>query len=551
MRAQVEKRYASEVSRAYEDGAAALEQDDINGGDNVIILDDDIPAIVLNTIKRTINSQDSVPDDADLFSFGVDSVACMQIRAFLQTKILPSTSPQLPLNFVYDCGTIDKISRYLIGARKGQSIEKEDEVQLMRDLVKEYSSFHDKTEEFVKIFGNGIFDFHTSGQVAILTGATGALGAHILALLRDSPRVSQIHCLVRAATESAAHERVFKSLRARRKDASSSDADLNKKIFCHPFKLSDPFLGLPKRLYKGLADRTTTIIHAAWAVNFSMRLPSFVKDHINGLRNLIGFALTSPSAMSPRFVFCSSTASVLGPHATSPVQESISDDPLAASPLGYSRSKWVAEAICDVVQKGSELRGNLAVLRIGQLCGDTQHGVWNQSEAWPLMLGSVKVTGILPELKDDLGWLPVDIAAKAVLEIALAKDLCQHKDSESETPVYHVLNPCKQTNWSDLLRWMHRLAPGFETLTPSDWVVNLDGLEGEARHHPARKLIGLWREAYCNNQKEDSTKEATTFTMENTMKIAPSMRDIKPIDEELFEKLWTWIEKTDSGASSH
>lgn len=59
------------------------------------------------------------------------------------------------------------------------------------------------------------------------------------------------------------------------------------------------------------------------------------------------------------------------------------------------------------------------MLRIGQLCGDRESGVWNATEAWPLMLASGRVAGCLPGLEGEaLGWLAVDLAAEAVAEVA-------------------------------------------------------------------------------------------------------------------------------------
>lgn len=612
MRGQAEQRYASSINAAYDASTITPAHENNIKGSHVEVSDEEVPTTILQIVKGVIDNVDTIPGHADLFSFGVDSVACMQIRALLQRELLPGNSTQLPLNVVYDCGTIHQLSKYLISARKGRSVDEIDEIQMMRDLVKEYSIIQDMRTETSSISGNEVSEPKVTGEVVILTGATGTLGAHILALLRDSPKVSQIHCLVRAATEYAAHERVFKSLRARRREAQSPSEDLSRKISCHPCKLSEPLLGLPKGLYRSLADRVTIIVHAAWAVNFSMRLPSFIKDHISGLRNLFAFALSSSNIASPRFVSCSSTASVLGQHAgsvisgarpdftsvlqaanakvfgnqsttqlsqqyksaravddafynavdwdqvslleqqtTSAIPEAISSDPRAASSLGYSRSKWVAEAICDAANQYSGLRGNIAVLRIGQLCGDTRYGIWNKSEAWPLMLSSVKVTGCLPNLKESLDWLPVDIAAEAVLEVALVEKLCHPQENKSKTPVYHILNPSTQTTWSDLLRWMHKLMPDFHIIAPAEWVTKLTNLEGEAANNPARKLIGLWREAYCKDSEESEKKEDVRFAMEQTKKIAPSMRDIQPVDEKLFRKLWSWIDHIDSDASSN
>lgn len=60
----------------------------------------------------------------------------------------------------------------------------------------------------------------------------------------------------------------------------------------------------------------------------------------------------------------------------------------------------MGEAICEAAHRTTRLNGRMHVLRIGQLCGDTKGGIWNVTEAWPLMLSSVSVTGTLPNLEE-------------------------------------------------------------------------------------------------------------------------------------------------------
>lgn len=549
LRGQAEKRYAQEIARAY-DSRPDSYSNGIPSSTEDEVTDDDVPTAVSQVIQRVLGTSNSIPGESDLFSLGVDSVHCMQIRALLQERLLPSSAAHVPLNVVYDCGTIKRLANYLISVRKGQRVELEDETQMMRNLVQEYSSFSSEPlYSPVAALSNMTNSAPSSGEVVILTGATGALGAHILSLLRSSGRVSEVHCFVRAATPAAANERVSKSLLARNK--APMDPTYSK-IKCHQCKLSDPALGLHPSTYKDLTTRTTLVIHAAWAVNFSTRLSSFVKDHIAGLRNLIDFALASKKTNPLRFLFCSSTASVLGSQSTSPIAERISHDPMSASPLGYSRSKWVAESICEQAHLHTRLRDHIEVLRIGQLCGDTESGIWNVTEAWPLMLSSVKVTGSLPKLQGErLEWLPVDVAAEAVIEISLSEKTCQGA-AYSDIPVYHLLNPSTQGTWGDLLFWLQKMSPAFKIVSPSTWVSQLDNLTGEAAKHPARKLLGLWKAAYYNDrggkpkqeeQRQVEERQERIFDMTETKNIAPVMRDVKPIGEDHFKKIWGWIEK--------
>jgi thioester reductase-like protein len=124
-----------------------------------------------------------------------------------------------------------------------------------------------------------------------------------------------------------------------------------------------------------------------------------------GTRNLINL-IHQTKRPDSRFLFCSSIASVLGgPSSFETVTENWSDDPSTASPIGYSQSKWVTEAICHRAnqQPGIESdspRGRVQVLRIGQLCGDTLGGYWNEKEGWPLLLRTAETTGSLPLLTE-------------------------------------------------------------------------------------------------------------------------------------------------------
>jgi thioester reductase-like protein len=118
-----------------------------------------------------------------------------------------------------------------------------------------------------------------------------------------------------------------------------------------------------------------------------------------GTRNLLDMlAAASPGS---RLYFCSSLASVLArPPPDGRILEAPSLDPSTASPIGYSQSKWVTEAICRSASESARLRGRVHVLRIGQLCGDTMTGHWNEKEGWPLLIRTGQTTGCLPLLND-------------------------------------------------------------------------------------------------------------------------------------------------------
>lgn len=83
LRAQAEKRYEKEIQKAYERGEYAMDGE--ASMTKSIIPEHEIPTVVLEIVKDVMGTQDRIAEDADLFSFGVDSVACMAIRAKLQS----------------------------------------------------------------------------------------------------------------------------------------------------------------------------------------------------------------------------------------------------------------------------------------------------------------------------------------------------------------------------------------------------------------------------------------------------------------------------------
>ncbi|KAI4243708.1 MAG: hypothetical protein L6R40_003321 [Gallowayella cf. fulva] len=577
LRVQAEKRYEKNIHDSYTQNTKREDGDKNMGGP--LVPEHEIPMAVLQIIKIVLGTNDRIAEEADLFSHGVDSVACMAIRAKLQSRVLDPKAPTLPLNVVYDCGNIKRLSKYLVDIRHGRLTESEDEIQLMKDLATQYSSGVEQLESLGT--SNGIVekdstkpgqDEEKHGEYVLLTGATGALGAHILHLLRSRAKISRITCLVRAASPLAAHERVSKSLIARGKpglppfsDSKSTlrqdSASPSATVICSPASLSDRDLALHPSIYTHLTHTTTLIIHAAWAVNFTARLRSFEKDHVAGLSHLLNLAHSSSrNRQSPRFLFLSSTASVTNTPATDhPIPERISTTPTDASPLGYSRSKWVAESICasysnrvtspSPQSNPKAPKANIAILRIGQLTSDTEHGIWNISEAWPLMLSTAPALHALPDLGDQaLDWLPVDTAAKAVLEVAesmkdVATDDGGVENADTTSPqIFHILNPSSSPTWSDLLAAIKDASPvlDLDVLPPREWLQRLERFEGDL---PAKKLVGVWEKAFAGERGGGQV----VFGVERAKEVSMVMREVGPLDEMFLERMWRWVEGLAAG----
>jgi len=551
LRNKAEETYSAEIEGAYTGLTASLSEE---------VGDDEVANLLKEKVQGIVSKGDVEPEE-DLHSYGVDSVASIQIRYTLR-QLLPKESEEPPLSIVEDCGTIAKLSAYVVKSRHGEDYsaggDNEDETQLMQELAEQYGNFEDMSDLPQVIKSNGTSHSplpKQKGEVIVLTGATGALGAHILNFYRSKTSVTKIYCLVRGATPHAATERVDKSLIARGLPALQEE-----KVEVLPCTLNKAQLGLSDADYMELAQNVTGIVHLAWAVNFRLRLRSFAKDHLGGLRHLILLAVAASRiqnrSSAPRFAFCSSVASVAACSTSSSIPEELSRNPGDAGPLGYSRSKWVAEAICaraveQVEAFSAENANHMAVFRVGQLSGDMQRGIWNAKEAWPLMLGSVRSTGSLPDLgAEPLGWLPVDVAAMGMIEVI--EGIAGTKNpGTAQAQVFHLLNHDQKTAWKDLISWAQRNAKEkFELLPATEWVKKMEELQKERPEHPALALLGLWKKAY--GEKEDGNVQgkaeleadgntAGKFETAKTKKVTMALKELKILDEAYFEKIWRWI----------
>ncbi|CAG9989397.1 unnamed protein product [Clonostachys byssicola] len=514
---------------------------------------DQLYQAILESFFRVLGRE--IDPDEDLYKQNVDSMACLQIRAQVMEACLSDPEEQLPLNIIYECGSVNNLVKHLEQVRSGESLEKQDQNerrhQLMRHMADRYKDFSGSLSP--KIPQQGF------RNVVVLSGATGFLGAHILhSLLGKKQNVDAVYLLVRAKTPEDAYQRVARVLAQYGLIDLHQTSHTKPSVVCLACDLSDGAIGFSKQHLDDFSNSSTTFIHTAWTVNFNLRLPSF-EDQVSGTQQLIQLAVRSGA----KFVFISSIAAV-SCSASHLIREDVSEDPADASPMGYSESKWVAEQVCTAAYKavtatesdlGSEMHPWMSIIRVGQLCGN-QSGIWNKSEAYPLMLSTESLVGCLPHLEDQpLDWLPVDIAADAVLEIALGAHAkmskCHFQQSSLPTKplVYHVLNPFKDPDWSQLLSWVSDdLGQGsLEVVPPSEWVTRLeDTLAQTNGHHPSHVLVGLWKGSLAPKEVACSAGKirpgsVQSYEMTRAKERVPTLRHLEPLDKERVLKIWAWV----------
>lgn len=287
--------------------------------------------------------------------------------------------------------------------------------------------------------------------------------------------MKKVYCLVRANTQVEARNRVLRSLHSRKLYLYLSFT-ARQKIVCLPSDFSLPSLGLQKEDLEKITSEITILYHCAWMVNFNLRLSSFERDCIAGLKNLIDLCLQAHGQSPARFVFFSSVGAVLRTREKT-VPEALPSHFSNAQPTGYGQSKLVAEHLC--MNASAQTGIPVYVLRIGQIIGDTTHGIWNSSEAIPLMMQTAKTINALPSIDEDLRWTPVDVVARAAIDIS---------NSNAATGVFNLINP-HTIHWDrDIIPYLQQAGLGFNVQDPLTWLKLLEAFNDPVANPPLKLL---------------------------------------------------------------
>ncbi|RAQ57716.1 NRPS-like enzyme [Aspergillus flavus] len=477
IRAQVYAKYADVIEEAY----TKLEQTT----DGTLKLDQsNTVAHIMRVCREELGFPISSPD-SDFFSEGVDSLKAIHLRRLILRDFKITDSKTIDQNVVFETGSVSRLAEYIQAVQSGQDTEVEDEVSLMPGLIEKYSTFRMHTPN-PSIVSNS--------RSVILTGATGSIGAHTLFKLLNDDTVSAVYCLTRREQPK---EEILDAL-------AKKDLEVmpfrTKKIIALNSALDKPDLGVGKEMLAEMQRSVSLIIHTAWPVNFNLPLANF-EPHIQGVYNLIQFSLSVHLPAPAVVLFCSSISTALGAP-TSAIDEAPLDDLNSALEMGYGRSKLIGENIVSNARKSGARSFSL---RIGQVSGHSKKGLWNDSEAIPLMIRSALTLKALPQLDTTCSWIPVDKLACSVLEIAKACSVNTLEDSGGDATtsqhiddtIYNLSNP-RVFTWSDLLDALRRSGFDFQTVPFHSWLQMLRDSEsrGEETINPAVKLADHYEAMY-------------------------------------------------------
>ncbi|KAJ1585566.1 hypothetical protein NDA15_007469 [Ustilago hordei] len=370
-------------------------------------------------------------------------------------------------------------------------------------------------------------------EIIVLTDATGSLGAHVVDQLRRKQTVSQIICLNRAANHQEAAKRTRDSLEARGlpplEEGSSTE------VVSLAVDLSKDNLGLSRQGYAEISSKVTCVIHNGWPVNFNMSVDSF-QSVLEGSVQLMNLAGQSTGTATPRFIF-SSSVSVALDYPGTVIPETSFDNLENTASMGYAQSKWIVENLCRDAETliGGGLKS--VVMRIGQVVGDREKGIWNETEAQPLMLKSAQTIGCIPGDADDLYWLPVDVAGLITAQLTTAQ---LGRDCELVHAVSDGAMPWKKALGT--LAEEQNLGKTFEAVPYTEWLKRLEGSDQNPSRNPMIKLLDHFKamQGVEGRMGKFETKRLREIFASSSVEkeIAEGLRAYKP--EYLTATVATW-----------
>jgi nonribosomal peptide synthetase MxcG len=294
-----------------------------------------------------------------------------------------------------------------------------------------------------------------SGTVrrVLLTGATGFVGAHLLAelLARTEARVV---CPVRAADATRAAERVRRAMAG----WGLSTAGIEDRISAVPADITQPWLGVGEKRFRELSEECEGIYHNAAVVSVLRGYGSLRAANVLATRELLRLA----AAGRPAPFHYVSTLAVAPPAALSP---EVPEDFLPPHPGlrdGYQQSKWASERL---VEQAGERGLPVCVYRPGRVVGAPGTGIVNEQDLlWRVLLSGIPA-GALPELNVAETWTPVDYAARAIAYLSLPA---------RTSPAVFNLALAPEVRLVDLICWVRDYGYPVDTLPLPEWRARLD-----------------------------------------------------------------------------
>ncbi|MEV0623908.1 amino acid adenylation domain-containing protein [Nonomuraea sp. NPDC050404] len=363
------------------------------------------------------------------------------------------------------------------------------------------------------IFPGRIFPGRTGGgygapRGVFLTGATGFLGAHLLQELLTQTDVP-IYCLVRAADDSRAHERLHEAIA--KYDIPVTPAE-TARFIAVAGDLKAPRFGLSPARYDQVADAVDVIHHSGAQINFLYPYAALKPVNVDGTREIIRLAARA-HAQGVHYVSTQAVFSSEGLFGCRRVDETSLPGHPEHLFMGYPETKWVAESLLrEAAQRGMPL----SIYRPHDVTGHSRTGAWNTDGFLCSLIKTIVELGHAPDCRLPLDLTPVDLVARSIVALSLRRP--------AEGRAFHLNNP-RYELLGKLVQQVNAAGFPVETLPLADWI---ELLEEHALRHPEAPIapfVPLFTERWTD--RDASVLELYLEDVMPTLECTTSWRQIR------------------------
>jgi nonribosomal peptide synthetase DhbF len=352
------------------------------------------------------------------------------LAARLTFRLRKLFGDQVPIDMVFAHPSVSQLAAALGAKAETEPYGERWDGRTVRDQIEEAE---DALTDLMRELGEpptAVDDGQRTGNI-LLTGATGYLGTFLLHELLLQTH-AQIWCLVRAADATQGLERIKENLARFHRIT----ADVNERVTVVVGDLSQPLLGLSEKEFGRLTQTITSIYHNGAAVNLVLPYDSVKGTNLSSTRELV--RLASISRTKPLHLI-----------STDAIPRNVDGN-------GYVLSKELAEKVV-LAARAKGYPGS--IFRMPRLSIDSKTGQGNHRDAMLRLLRMVMEVNAAPDIDFDEMWIPVDVAARLVVETTLR---------EADGGSYSVVTD-EATSWRSVIQLC--VDAGFEITTkpPSEW----------------------------------------------------------------------------------
>lgn len=300
----------------------------------------------------------------------------------------------------------------------------------------------------------------------MLTGASGFLGAYLLAGQLQRWDHLQVRCLVRASDPGQGLTRI----RANLDHYGLWQESWSNRLVAVPGDLAQPRFGLSEPGFAELARGLGGILHNGAQLSQMAPYSQLEAANVGGTQTVLNLAV-HPAAGGALPVQLISSVAVFeaAAYRNRVVLESDDVSQWRGIHVGYSQTKWVSER--RLLAAGLPV----TVYRPPLIGGHSQTGAWHQDDLLHRLLRGCLALGMAPDLPWELDLVPVDYVADAVSALAWTPEAVGRN--------LHLQHP-EPMLLADLLGSLIERGAPLELVSMERW---LEAISGD----PANPLYGI------------------------------------------------------------